>query len=604
MLHKQNLELALIGNCTIGALVSKQAEIVWCCMPRFDGDPAFCSLLKGDAAKGDATDSLAGIFAIDLEDFSHSEQAYEKNTAVLTTTLYDTHGNGVIITDFVPRFKQYGRTYRPTTIIRKLVPIFSPKLRVRVRPMAECGEISYKKIQGSNHIRFVADNQLPFRLSSTLSVTAIMDEQPYVLDGTHYLMFGNDESVQESLAHLGERFLQETIDYWFDWSRYLAIPFEWQEAVIRSAITLKLSAFEDTGAIIAAMTTSIPEAAHSERNWDYRYCWLRDSFFTVHALNRLGTTQTMEQYLQYLVNIVASMDDLPLQPVFCINGSRAMPERIADHLPGYRGMGPVRIGNQAAEQVQHDVYGAVILSVTQMFFDERIRRRGDQGLFQLLEKVGEKAVAFFDQPDAGLWELRGSQHVHTFSSMMCWAAADRLAKIARRLGLQDRNSYWTAAANRIRDAIEENGFNTKLNSYTATWGGDTMDASLLLACELGYIEGTDPRFLGTLAAVENALKPEGRYMFRYVVEDDFGAPENAFTICSFWYIDALAAAGRTDEARELFEDLLSRRNHVGLLSEDINPKTGELWGNFPQTYSMVGIINSARILSKPWELSL
>ncbi len=596
---KKNLELALIGNCTIGALVSRQAEIVWCCMPRFDGDPVFCSLLKDDCA-----DSVSGVFAIDLEDFSHSEQAYEKNTAVLITTLYDTHGNGVIITDFIPRFKQFGRIYRPMTIIRKLVPILSPKLRVRLRPAASYGEVVYERIQGSNHIRFVADNKPSLRLSATLSVTAIMDEQFYVLDGTHYLLLSSDDSIQESLSQLGERFLQETEHYWFDWSRYLAIPFEWQEAVIRAAITLKLSAYEDTGAIIAAMTTSIPEAEDTQRNWDYRFCWLRDSFFTVHALNRLGATQTMEQYLQYLVNIVASMDDQPLQPVFCINGTRSMPEKIATHLPGYRGMGPVRIGNQAAEQVQHDVYGAVILSVTQMFFDERIRRRGDQGLFQLLEKVGHKALASFDQPDAGLWELRGRQHVHTFSSMMCWAATDRLAKIAGRLGLPERQSYWCEAAERIRAAIEKHGFNTELNSYTATWDGDTMDASLLLAFELGYIDGKDPRFIGTLAAVEKVLKPEGRYLFRYVVEDDFGAPENAFTICSFWYIDALAAAGRHDEARELFEELLSRRNQLGLLSEDINPKTGELWGNFPQTYSMVGIINSARVLSKSWESSL
>src|SRR5690606_9845278 len=217
---------------------------------------------------------------------------------------------------------------------------------------------------------------------------------------------------------------------------------------------------------------------------------------------------------------------------------------------------------------------------------------------------GEKAYQYYDKPDAGLWELRGSRHVHTFSSMMCWAAASRLAKIARKLGLPDRHRYWHEAATTMRDNIEKHCFNPQLNSYTATWDGDTMDASLLLACELGYIEGTDPRFLGTLAAVEKALKPDGRYLFRYVVEDDFGAPENAFTICSFWYIDALAAAGRTEEARELFEELLSRRNQSGLLSEDINPKTGELWGNFPQTYSMVGIINSARILSKSWESEL
>lgn len=599
-IQERNLELALIGNCTIGALVDKQAEIVWCCLPRFDGQPVFSSLLKSED-----DEQLQGTFAVDIDDFSHSEQAYEKNTAVLKTTLYDHRGNGVEIIDFVPRFMQYSRVYRPMTIVRKLVPIGAPRVRIRLRPSADDGNTPYRKIQGSNHIRYVSDNKQSLRLTSTLSVTAIMDERPYVLDGEHYLLLGADDSIEESLHHLAERFLQETEGYWLEWTRYLAIPFEWQSAVIRAAITLKLSAYEDTGAIIAAMTTSIPEAKDTERNWDYRFCWLRDSYFTVHALNRLGATRTMEQYLQYLVNIVASMGDEPLQPVFCINGSGKMPERISTGLSGYRGMGPVRFGNQAAEQIQHDVYGAVVLSATQMFFDERIRRKGDVRLFQLLETIGEKARKLYDQPDAGLWELRGRQHIHTFSSMMCWAATDRLARIAKKLELHDRARYWESTTATIREAIEKHGFNPQLNSYVATWDGDTMDASLLLACELGYVDGKDPRFVGTLESIEKVLKPEtSPYLFRYVVEDDFGAPENAFTICSFWYIDALAAAGRHDEARALFEDLLSRRNHLGLLSEDINPITGELWGNFPQTYSMVGIINSARVLSKPWESAL
>lgn len=598
--QKRDLQLALIGNCTIGALVDRFAEIVWCCLPRFDGDPVFSSLLKEQSA-----DEIQGTFAIDIDDFSHSEQTYEKNTAVLKTTLYDKKGNGVHVIDFMPRFMQFGRTYRPMSIVRKLIPIGAPQIRVRLRPATDDGATPYRTIQGSNHIRYVSDNKLSLRLTSTLSVTAIMDERCYVLDGEHYLLLGADDSIEEPLHHMAERFLQETEGYWLEWSRYLAIPFEWQEAVIRAAITLKLSAYEDTGAIIAAMTTSIPEARDTERNWDYRFCWLRDSYFTVHALNRLGATRTMEQYLQYLVNIVASMGDEPLQPVFCINGAKDMPERVSTELPGYRGMGPVRFGNQAAEQIQHDVYGAVVLSATQMFFDERIRRKGDVRLFQLLEAIGEKARTLYDQPDAGLWELRGRQHVHTFSSMMCWAATDRLARIAHKLELYDRATYWSEVTDTIRAAIEKHGFNRELNSYTATWGGTTMDASLLLACELGYVDGKDPRFVGTLECVESVLKPaDSPYLFRYVIEDDFGAPENAFTICSFWYIDALAAAGRREEARALFEDLLSRRNHLGLLSEDIEPVTGELWGNFPQTYSMVGIINSARILSKSWESAL
>ncbi|MBU2885366.1 glycoside hydrolase family 15 protein [Gilvimarinus agarilyticus] len=598
-MKKRNLKMGLIGNCVIGALVDQYAEIVWTCLPRFDGDPVFCSLLKTDDE-----DAVQGTYAIDLEDFSHSEQHYEKNTAILITTLYDTHGNGVVVTDFVPRFTQYGRMFRPMMLNRKLAPIGSPKIRIRLRPAYSDGQYPYSRIQGSNHIRFVG-NDLALRLTTGLSVTAVMDETWFVLDGEHYLILGDDKSIKEPIKEISERFYAETESYWLEWSRYLAIPFEWQGAVIRAAITLKLSAYEDTGAIIAAMTTSLPEAKDTQRNWDYRFCWLRDSFFTVHALNRLGTTRTMEQYLQYLVNIVAEMDEDHLQPVFCINGSKSMPERIAHDLPGYRGMGPVRVGNQAAEQIQHDVYGAIVLSATQMFFDERIRRPGSVQLFELLETVGDKAYAFYDKPDAGLWELRGSKHVHTFSSMMCWAAADRLAKIARKLELPERVEYWQCASHKISTAIEANGFNNELNAYTATWGGDTMDASLLLACELGYIDGKDPRFIGTITEIENKLIPEGsKYLFRYVVEDDFGTPENAFTICSFWYIDALAAAGREQEARVLFEDLLSKRNHLGLMSEDLDPETGELWGNFPQTYSMVGIINSARILSKKWEHEL
>ncbi|WP_339900491.1 glycoside hydrolase family 15 protein [uncultured Gilvimarinus sp.] len=596
---ERNLELALIGNCVIGALVDKKAEIVWNCLPRFDGEPVFSSLLKTDDPE-----TIMGTYAIDLENFSHSEQHYEKNTAILVTTLYDANGNGVTVTDFVPRFMQYGRMFRPMMLSRKLKPIGSPKIRIRLRPACDDGSQGYRKIQGSNHIRYLGCD-MALRLTTGVSVTAIMDETWFILDGEHYLVFGDDQSITEPIKQLTERFLVETESYWLEWSRYLAIPFEWQDAVIRAAITLKLSAYEDTGAIIAAMTTSLPEASHSERNWDYRFCWLRDSYFTVHALNRLGATRTMEQYLQYLVNIVAGMSEEHLQPVFCINGTKQMPERIAHSLPGYRGMGPVRVGNQAAEQIQHDVYGAIVLSATQMFFDERIRRPGSKELFELLETMGEKAYTYYNQPDAGLWELRGSKHVHTFSSMMCWAATDRLAKIARKLELSERYEYWKKASDTIRDAIEENGFNKALNAYTATWGGDTMDASLLLACELGYIDGRDSRFTGTIAEIEKKLMPSGsRYLFRYVVEDDFGTPENAFTICSFWYIDALASAGRTEEARDLFEDLLSKRNHLGLLSEDLDPETGELWGNFPQTYSMVGIINSARILSKKWETEL
>ncbi len=591
-----NLELALIGNCRISALVNKMAEIVWCCMPRFDSDPVFASLLKS----GEKT-AIDGTYGIDLDGFSHSEQQYQKNTAILKTTLFDQNGNGIVVTDFAPRLWLYGRTHRPVTLMRILTPIGAPKIRLRVRPADNEQDRPYQRLEGSNHIKFIGSTQ-SLRLTTDLSITSVLDEKWFILDKECHLIFGSDESIEEPITQLTQRFLHETEANWRDWVCNLAIPFEWQDAVIRAAITLKLSAFEDTGAIVAAMTTSIPEAKNTERNWDYRFCWLRDSYFTVHALNRLGVTATMEQYLHYLVNLAATVDDEYLQPVFCINGDKQMEERIISKLDGYRGMGPVRFGNQAADQIQHDVYGAIVLSATQMFFDERIRKPDDKRLFPLLETVGEKAVKYYNQPDAGLWELRGSQHIHTFSSMMCWAAADRLAKIAATLQLHGRQEYWQRHAQTIRRDIDQHAFNSQLNSYTATWGGDTMDASLLLACSLGYLTGDDPRFIGTVQSIEAHLRPSGsKYVFRYVVEDDFGAPENAFTICSFWYIEALAATGRSAEARELFNDLLERRNHVGLLSEDIDPVSGELWGNFPQTYSMVGIINCARMLSQRWE---
>lgn len=598
-MNTPNLELALIGNSTIGALIDRLGDIAWCCYPRFDGEPIFCSLLK----KEKHPDRL-GSFQIELLDMVDAQQEYDKNTAIVRTTLTDSAGNKIEIVDFAPRFQQFGRMHRPTTIMRKIIPTGSPRVRVHVRPCYDDGSKPMKTVVGSNHIRYIGGEHA-LRLTTDMGITPILDQTPHVLGETRYMIFGADESITESISHLSERFFKETERYWLDWCRYLAIPFEWQDAVIRAAITLKLSAFEDSGAIIAAMTTSIPEAADTVRNWDYRFCWLRDSYFTVHALNRLGVTRTMEQYLQYLINIVAAMGEHSLQPVYCISGKREMPERMVESLEGYRGMGPVRIGNQAAEQVQHDVYGAIILSVTQMFFDERIRNTGDKSMFNLLERVGQCALENYNQPDAGLWELRGTQQIHTFSSMMCWAAIDRLAKIAAKLQLQDRYQFWHEHSERVHKEIVDNSFNKELNSFTATWGGETMDASLLLAFELGFVHASDPRFVGTLESIEKNLRPSNSpYLFRYVVEDDFGAPENAFTICSFWYIDALAAVGRKDEARELFEDLLSKRNSLGMMSEDLHPETGELWGNFPQTYSMVGIINSARVLSKSWEEEL
>ena len=590
-----SIDLGLIGNGAIGALIDQQAEIVWCCMPRFDADPVFCSLLK------EHTDQDGyGYCSVELVEQISVEQQYLPNTAVLVTRMTDASGAVVEITEFAPRFRQFGRIFTPVMLIRQIKRMQgSPRIRLVVRPAADYGRERCPVTYGSHHIRYLSSGWT-MRLTTDASITMLLQEQPFFLDDSVTMIFGADETIPSSIGDLASRFLDETSAYWHEWVRDLGIPFEWQDEVIRAAITLKLNTYDDTGAIIAAMTTSIPEAANTVRNWDYRFCWLRDSYFVVNALNRLGATKTMERYLGYLANISASAPGGRLQPVYGIDGKARLEEQIVETLPGYRGMGPVRRGNQAFEQIQHDVYGSAILAVTHIFFDRRLLRCGDNALFQRLESLGETAVQVYDQPDAGLWELRGTARVHTFSSVMCWAACDRLALIADRLGLQDRTIYWRNHADTIYTTIYQRAWNEERQCFVASFDGDSMDASLLLLHDVGFLSADDPCFASTVAAIEKELK-RGDYVYRYVEADDFGEPENAFLVCTFWYIHALAALGRMNEARYLFENLLKKRNRLGLLAEHIDPRSGEQWGNFVQTYSMVGLINSAIRLSKRWD---
>jgi GH15 family glucan-1,4-alpha-glucosidase len=590
-----SLDLALIGNGTIGAFVDPVGEINWACFPRFDGDPVFCSLLKD----GQRQESC-GFFAVELLDCVRSEQEYVANTPILLTRLYDRNGGGVVIIDFAPRFHQFGRMFCPIVLVRRITRLAgTPRIRVRLRPAYDYGRCPAGVTYGSNHIRYVGKD-LTLRLTTDASVNALLEENAFFLDDTVTLLLGPDETVQGAVGEVGGRWLEHTTLHWREWVGSLAIPFEWQDAVIRAAITLKLNVFEDTGAIVAALTTSIPEAPGSGRNWDYRYCWLRDAYFVVNALNRLGVTRTMERYLGYILNIIAADEDGRLQPVYTVSGHSVTAERDVDALQGYRGLGPVRVGNQASAQVQHDVYGSAILAATHVFFDRRLVRQGDESLFSRLEPLGERAAEVFDQPDAGLWELRGTARVHTSSSVMCWAGCDRLSQIATHLGLSARAAYWRDRAAQMHQVICQRAWSAKKGTFVATFEGDSLDASLLRLNELGFLGNADPRFAATVRAIGRELKT-GDFVFRYVEADDFGTPQNAFLICTFWYINALVAIGERDEARTLFETVLACRNRHGLLAEHIDPRTHEQWGNFVQTYSMVGLIGSAIRLSVRWD---
>lgn len=588
-----NLDLAPIGNCSVSALIDRQGRFVWACAPRIDDDPVFSALMDGKAPEH-------GFWSIELEGLKTVDQAYIRNTAVLRTVLTAENGASVEIIDFCPRHLKHSRIYRPIAFGRVVRPLAgTPRITVRLRPSADWGARRAERTSGSNHIRYLCSD-VTLRLTTNCPVTHVLNERTFRLEEELAFFLGPDEGYDQSVLAGVNAALDLTIAHWKHWTRTLYLPLDWQEAVIRAAIALKLCVYEETGAIVAAMTTSVPEFPESGRNWDYRYCWIRDAYYTVRALNRLGAVDILESYLGYLRNLVDASAGGHVQPVYGVGLEPAIVERIVDSVDGYRGMKPVRVGNQAHEHLQHDVYGQIVLPLVQAFFDHRLLRPGTIEDFCILEKVGERAFAMHDKVDAGLWEFRTIARVHTYSSVMCWAACDRLAKAAGHLGLADRAELWRERARIIHERIEAEAYLPDEGRFAASFGGTELDAALLQMTDLGFLDARDPRQVKTFEAVERGLK-RGPYLFRYAHPDDFGEPETAFNFCTFWYIEALHLNGRTEEARAIFDEMLSRRTHAGLLSEDIAIQDGELWGNYPQTYSLVGIINCAVLLSRSWQ---
>ncbi|HTQ14325.1 MAG TPA: glycoside hydrolase family 15 protein [Rhizomicrobium sp.] len=586
-----DLDLAVIGNGRIAALVDRQARLLWWCFPRFDGDPVFCRLISGDEEKG--------FCDVVLDRFTHAESEYARNTPIVTTVLTAGDGSAVRVTDFAPRFQNFGRTTRAPQLIRIVEPVAGlPRVTLRFRPCCNYGEAMAGRSLGSNHIRYWGGD-IAVRLTTDAPLSYIEREAPFVLTRPVHMVIGPDESFPSELETTAREFADRTRDYWLEWVRRLSIGTDWQEAVIRAAITLKLCAYEETGAVVAALTTSLPEAAGSGRNWDYRYCWMRDAYFVVKALNRIGATKAMEDFINYVLGIAAE-DVRELRPLYGIVPNAPLDERVAGALAGYHGNGPVRVGNAAADQEQHDVYGSVILAAMPMFFDRRLPRPANESHFRLMEQLGAKAAELALEPDAGIWEYRGRKRLHTHSAAMCWAGVSRVGAIAARLGHAGRAAHWNTLADRIQSEILARAWNAKRDAFTVAENSGDLDASVLLLPEFGLIEPGDPRFLSTLRAIEGELV-RGRHVMRYAGEDDFGLPESEFLVCRFWLIDSWWLTGRREDARGLFQDAVGLRNRYGLLSEDIDPRSGALWGNFPQTYSMAGLITTAMRLSRSWE---
>lgn len=586
------MELGIIGNCQFNALVDKYGNIPWLCWPRFDSSFVFGSLL--DEEKG-------GVFRVCPKDGQEGTQSYITNTNVLRTK-FETSSGAFEIIDFAPRFFQHDRYFKPTMLVRIVRPISgAPLVQVKCRPTYNYGRETLKSEFGSNHIQFDTGDQ-GLRLTTNASLTMVSESLPFVLDSPIYLCLTWGRPLESTIGSTCEDFLERTILYWQRWVKHCYLPLEYQSEVIRSALVLKLHQFEDTGAIIASTTTSLPEAKGTTRNWDYRYCWLRDALFSLLALQRLTQFEEMEKFVGYLRNIVYLQED-KLQPVYSVSGEAKLTEYIAEHLVGYKGHRPVRVGNQAYEHDQHDVYGEMIMAISQLFLDKRFVDGRRLAPNILLERLIDKIEVFLDKPDAGIWEFRGTEQLHTFTMLMHWAGARKAAEIAKTISSPELETRVKKILESSEEIMRDKCFDKELGCFVQASGRKEMDASLLMLINLGFLKAGDVIAERQIDCIARELcANENGLLHRYKHQDDFGSTENAFTVCSFWMAEAYARLGRMDEARKLFEVLLEGSNDLGLYSEDLDPCTMEQWGNFPQTYSHVGLINAAFAISPPLEI--
>ncbi len=586
-----NFPYGIIGNCQILALINDHASVDWLCFPRFDSPSVFAKLLD---------ENQGGSFSIQPEttECKH-QQYYLRNTNILITR-FETSEGIFEVHDFAPRFLLQDRYFKATAIYRIVRVISgSPSIIIKCDPKLNYAREQVKPVLGSNHINFSQE----LRLTSSAPLSYIQEQQAFKIHNDQYFVLTWGETLEADLKFTAEEFYERTKNYWQLWVKHCSIGLIYQDACIRAALALKLHYFQDTGAFIAAATTSIPEAPHSGRNWDYRFCWLRDAYFTMLALDALGHFEEKEQFTKYLNNIIhfdhkmELSQDAGLQPVYSISGDRELTESTLDHLSGFKGNQPVRIGNAAYTHKQFDVYGEMVLCLTPIFFDRRLISYDLKTLFVDFKFLVEKSIQLFKQPDAGIWEFRSEESIHTFSQVFCWAAVDRGAKVALHMGYKDLAEEWQAKAKEMQETILKEAWSEDEQMFTQRFQGHTADASNLLMFQLGIIDAKDPRFISTVKRYGEILRKDD-YIFRYVTADDFGFPQTSFTICTFWYISALIAIDEVTEARRLYENLLNKTNHLGLLSEDIDPATDSLWGNFPQTYSLVGIILVAQQLAK------
>jgi GH15 family glucan-1,4-alpha-glucosidase len=570
------LDHGAIGNGRVIALVGANTSIDWLCLPRFDSPSVFGRLI--DAERG-------GSWRIDAVSGSVTGQSYIRNTNVLVTTL-EGNGGSFDVVDFAPWVDRGSEVDAPMQIVRLLIPTAGhPQVRVHFDPAPDYARRRPEYVMRTRSVQ-IGGHACDLTLSSDIPIDFILNGVPVTLDRPRFLALCAEGNVDfsEQALHLRDR----TIWAWLKWVKSCSVPDFRPDAVVRSALALKLHQYAPTGAIIAAATTSIPEEIGTERTWDYRYCWLRDAAIVVEALRRLGCINEGERFLLYLRDIANTGE---LQPVYGVGGQRHLEERILDHLSGYLGSGPVRIGNAASSQVQHDLMGELLLSVRALLGDPRTTMQV-KSFWPLIERLVREADNALFQPDTSIWEIRSEPALHTFSQAMCWAALVSGAQIAAFAGRDVEAELWQRRADEVHPQILERAFNRSLGMFTEKLDGKFPDAAVLLLPTIGFVSARGDEFRSTLQRYEEQLVVRG-LMKRYGHADDFGVPSSTFTLCSFWWAEALAISGELERAIEVFERLLDYANGHGLYSEDIDPRSGEMLGNFPQAYTHVGLVNAA-----------
>lgn len=573
------------------AHINKTANVVWLCWPQFDSSFIFGSLVD---------DEKGGEFSVlpHSEDFEVT-QKYIDNTNVLSTTFETSEGKFRVV-DFAPRFYQYERNYKPQMLIRKIEPLSgSPRVKINCSPVGKYGELVPEIFQGSSHIRYMGLEQ-QVRLTTNIPLNFIIDKASFVLNEPKYLVLTWGIPLEAPLEETSEEFLRKTLKHWQDWVKTTSIGTFYQEQIIRSALCLKIHQFEDTGAIIAAGTTSLPESPGSGRNWDYRYCWLRDTYYILNAFQNVGHFEELERYFHFIENITINEED-KYQPLYSITGRKDLEEKILP-LSGYmQNNSPVRVGNQAYTHIQNDVYGQVLVALLPLYVDVRFSEGGKYYSQRLISHTLKKIEDTMNEPDAGLWEFRNFAQEHCYTYLFHWAGACSAYKIGK---FFNNDKIMNQASRLIKMAEEkiEACYRPDLGYYSQAVGNSNLDASCLQLITMNYLDPNSEKAKTHLRKLEEGLKtPEGLF-YRYKHADDFGEPETTFLICAYWYVEALACVGRLDDAIREFEKLLKFQNHLGLLSEDVDAKNGSQWGNFPQAYSHVGQLNAAFRISKKLDL--